>query len=161
MNDGSVCNAIGKTRKLQITKSGTGQNPIPYYVFNVGIGNSKRYPVKVHRLLAFQLFGEDALKNSIHTRHLDGNSLNNTPQNIRLGTGSENAMDRCPKERRLHAQKASRSASRHTDETWAEVRADHKAGLGYKKLKLKYGISPSSLSYQLSKTGKYRTLTNR
>ncbi len=154
--EGEVLNRLGKKRKLQIKRRG----PYLLYVFNIGWDDGS-FPIPVHRLAAFLKFGEPALVERVQTRHLDGDSLNNRPGNIDLGSGTDNAMDRLPADRQAHAQKAGRAASRHTDETWAAVRADYALGMGYKKLRTKYGIPLGTLSYNLSKTGAKVQLANR
>ncbi len=54
----------------------------------------KRWSPKalVHRLAAYQLFGEAALSNLV--RHLDDNRLNNAHTNLALGAYVDNAQDR-------------------------------------------------------------------
>jgi len=108
-------------------------------------------PVHVHRLVAYLKFGEAALESTV-TRHLDDDPLNNAWDNIVLGTKKENAMDRSEEDRRLHARKAGRTNSR-PDEFWIQVEAEHAAGASYKELRERHGLSKSTLSYRLSKTG--------
>lgn len=45
----------------------------------------------VHRLVTAAFHGPS---NGLHVRHLDGNKLNNTPENLRWGTPQENADDK-------------------------------------------------------------------
>lgn len=52
----------------------------------------RRY-VYEHRLVALKTFGPSALAPGTVVRHIDGNKLNNDPDNLRLGTQSENRMD--------------------------------------------------------------------
>jgi hypothetical protein len=150
MEDGRVTNAVGRERKCQIG----GRSPDRRYVFTVSLADGKKYPVMVHKLQAFQKFGEAMFEPGILVRHLDEDSLNNRPDNIALGTSTDNAMDRQPLVRKLHAQKAGRTASRHSEEFWQKVTAEYEAGDGYKVLGKRYGLSPGTLSYRLSKTGK-------
>lgn len=105
--------------------------------------------VAVHRIVAYLKFGDAALTTST-VRHLDDNPLNNHWDNIALGSVRDNAMDRDPKERAMHAQRAGKAASRYDDALWEQVRADYASGLGYKKLRKKYDIPLGTLSYQLS-----------
>lgn len=55
--------------------------------------NKKSYHCNVDRLQAFQKYGEALYGDNIMVRHLDGNSLNNTWENIAIGTNSDNQMD--------------------------------------------------------------------
>lgn len=154
---GEVLNSNGKPRILRLATSNAS---VRYLVFSLYTPDGA-FPVHVHKLQAYQKFGEAMFEPNIVVRHLDGNSLNNAPDNIAIGTITDNAMDRPKLDRSLHAQLASKAASRRSDETWEAVRADYAAGLGYKKLEKKYGIGRSTLSYQLSKKAAYRTLANR
>lgn len=53
-----------------------------------------------HRLQAFQKYGIKIYEDGIMVRHRDGNPLNNSWENILIGTASENMMD-IPKELRI------------------------------------------------------------
>lgn len=58
----------------------------------------KRKPVvrtiPVHRFIAWCKFGDDIFTPGIVVRHMDGNHLNNRPDNLELGTHSDNYYDR-------------------------------------------------------------------
>lgn len=137
---GTVVNALGRTRVLQIKNADTD----PRHVFNVGIGNGNRFPVMVHKLQAYQKFGEAMFEPGILVRHLDEDSLNNRPENIALGTPTDNALDRQPEVRRAHAQHA---ANHNIAYDWKTVERDYfEGGLGFKKLAAKYGMSKGTLS---------------
>lgn len=155
--DGSVQSARGKVRKLLLTMCGK----YPRLTFTIALKDRTVFPVGVHRLAALQKFGESCFADGICVRHADGNSLNNSLDNILIGTISDNMLDRTTEDRQVHAQRAGKAASRHSDELWERVRNDHRSGLGYKKLRDKYGISISTLSYQLSSTGKRIQLDRR
>lgn len=150
VRDGMVFSPKGNQRKLTRKVS----RGMVYYSFNVNLSNSNRFPIPVHRLVAFQKFGEAALERGIHTRHLDGNPLNNLEENIALGTPTENIMDRPKEDRQSHAAKAGQKL---TSEFVEKLRRDHADGLGYKKLRAKYGIGLSQLSYYLSSSAKRTT----
>jgi len=154
---GEVVNAVGRVRKCQV-KAGNGDARL---VFNVAIGGGMRYPIMVHKLQAYQKFGDAMFTPGVLVRHLDENAFNNHPDNIALGTPVDNAMDRQPRARQLHAQKGLRGQGLASEDTWGAIEADHAAGMGYKKLRAKYGVGLSTLSYRLSRTSKYRLLENR
>lgn len=59
----------------------------------------------LHKFVAYQLFGEEAFNKVV--RHLDGNVLNLNKNNIKLGTHSDNNLDK-PKEKRIAAAKKAR-----------------------------------------------------
>lgn len=130
-----------------------------YKWFSVVIATKETYSVAVHRLVAYQKFGDAALVEGVVTRHLDGNSLNNDPNNIQLGTPRENVMDMTPDARQKMTKNASYAASHRNDALWKRVIADRRVGLTYSQLRDKYGVSLGSLSYRLSKKAKQRAVT--
>lgn len=71
-------------------------NPAPdskgYLRFNVQ-RDGKSATCWVHRLVAFQKFGEAVHAPGTDVRHLDGNQTNNAEENIALGSRSENLRD--------------------------------------------------------------------
>lgn len=156
MADGAVENPSGRRLKLTHQES----IRLRYFKFNIKTPEGSK-PVTVHKLQAFQKFGDSVFAPGVVVRHLDGDSLNNQLENIGIGTITDNAMDRDPVARSMHAQKAGKAMSPYSDEMWDSIRNDHASGLGYKKLRTKYGIGLSTLSFQLSKTAKWRTLANR
>ena len=111
--------------------------------------------VYIHRLVAYQKYGMQMFKEGLHVRHLDGNSLNNSEDNIAIGTSAQNSMDRSPSVRKSHALKALSKASlvnrRFSDAKIKEIRATHTKLKSYKKIKEMYNISSSGgLHYMLN-----------
>ncbi|NBW23729.1 MAG: hypothetical protein EBR82_88870, partial [Caulobacteraceae bacterium] len=149
-NNGSVISPHGKIRKCTLsTPSSCGSS---YFRFNVGIGNKKVYPIYVHRLIAYQKFGDRIFEEEIEVRHLDGNSTNNNISNIELGTKSDNEMDR---KKNIQSYISSILKRRKYPESLIEsIKRDYKNGLGYRKLNKKYSIPISTLSYYLSNKSK-------
>lgn len=76
-----------------------------YARFTIRLNNSHA-AVKVHRLLAYQKFGSVIFNKSIHVRHLNGNSLDNSYNNIAIGSASDNMMDKSPQARHESAKHA-------------------------------------------------------
>lgn len=150
---GKVISAKNKNRKLTISVLGR----TPYHTFNIALNAKERFPIPVHRLVAYQKFGDAALTPGAHTRHLDGNSLNNLDDNIIIGTGSDNALDRPKEERQKHAAKG---RQKFTEEFIAQLRTEHASGMGYKKLREKHGLPLSTLSYYLSDNAKRTTFNH-
>lgn len=149
--DGQLENAMERILKCQ--KRGR------YLSFNMcdpetGI----RVPIPIHQLAAYQKFGEEAFEAAECVRHKNEDSLDNRPENILLGTHRDNAMDRDPIDRQQHARHASKSIQR---KDWPEIDADRAAGVSYKQLEKKYGVSRGTLAYRYSKKAKYRRLENR
>lgn len=151
--DGAVVNKFGILRKLSIKKSHGS-----YLRFNIN-HEGEAYPVFVHKLQAFQKFGEQMFEPGIMVRHHDGDSFNNRKENILLGTPRDNAMDRDPEDRKAHAFKArSFRGTKLSPEILSQINLDHAAGLGYNRLEAKYGFGKSTLSYHLSASAKRRKL---
>lgn len=89
---GNVISHLGRRlKKIVATNDYRHKNyyeSVPIYYS----GRSRR--VKVHRIIAFIKFGYDFLERGIMVRHLDDNGLNNTFDNIELGTWYDNYADR-------------------------------------------------------------------
>ena len=60
------------------------------------------HPVKVHRLVAYQKFGNAIFEKGMQIRHLNGDKLDFSFQNIEIGTSKQNQLDK-PIEQRKHA----------------------------------------------------------
>ena len=70
----------GKQRKLNLKNK-----KYQYYCFNIRIdGKPKR--IEVHRLQAYQKFGDKIFEKGIVVRHLNGDSTDNSYDNIGIGT---------------------------------------------------------------------------
>ena len=83
---------------------------------------------------------------------MNGNSLDNSKNNIAIGTASDNAIDKSPDTRRRVSMIASRATSdkikRISDEVVLEIREDRANGMSYIDLMTKYNISSKgTLSY--------------
>ncbi|MFE7083642.1 HNH endonuclease [Priestia megaterium] len=78
--DGEVINPKGKIVKGSILKSKKSF----YKTFGIAFNGISR-PILVHRFIAYKKFGDIALKAEC-VRHLNGNSLDNRPNNIDIST---------------------------------------------------------------------------
>ncbi len=150
---GEVYSPTGKKRKLQLKCD--KRNKDKRFIFNISFEN-KRRPVKVHRLLAYQLFGDKIFTKGLQVRHLDGNSLNNTLNNLALGTASQNMLDRPKEDRLAHACLA--RLYRKDLIYWPPVDNDRKNGMSYRKLAKKYNISKGNFSRRYA--GKLSPIAN-
>lgn len=70
-----------------------------YLIFQIRL-NGKKQPIKVHRLQAYQKYGEKVFEKYLEVRHENSNKMDNTWDNILLGTHSANMMD-VPREVRV------------------------------------------------------------
>lgn len=95
---GAIVTPTGFVRKLFLAGSPA------YWTFNVRYEGAS-YPVKAHKLIAFLKFGDAAFK--LQVRHMNGDSSDNSWNNLEIGTGSQNMMDRAAADRSAHAAKAS------------------------------------------------------
>ena len=90
--DGIVLNPEGEEIATHLDKSG---------YMHCSLGNRpNRLSISVHRLVAYQKFGDIIFKPGIQVRHLDNDKLNNLDYNIGYGTQSQNMMD-IPKKKRI------------------------------------------------------------
>jgi tRNA G10 N-methylase Trm11 len=120
-----------------ITKAG-----YPYFSDRV---NKIREIVLTHRLQAYQKFGESMFKKGTEVRHLNGDSLDNSWDNIEIGTHSQNMMDMSKENR---SKKSSHPTYNHE-----EVLKDRKLGMTYKEIMKKHGIkSKSTVSHIINKS---------
>lgn len=110
--------------------------------------NKKVVNVPIHRLQAFQKYGHKMFEQNIMVRHLDGNSLNNSWDNIAIGTNSDNMMD-IPKQIRI--KKALHASSFVKKYNKKEVQDFHSINRSYKETMKHFNISSKgTLNYILN-----------
>lgn len=128
---------------VSIKKSG-------YYYFSIRMESGDRRNIMVHRLVAYQKFGNKMFNKHIQVRHFDGNCTNNLDENILLGTSKENNMDKLPSVRLRAAINASNHAKKHNHEKIIEL---HNKGLSYKKIMDELNIkSKGTISFIIKKS---------
>ena len=117
------------------------------------------YKITIHRLLAYQKYGDLMFNEGIVVRHKDGNQLNNSFDNIIIGTQSENRMD-IPEHIRFSLALHAASFLKKYDHE--EVIVFHKAnGNSYKKTMENFGIqSKGTLHFILKKSNVKKNLMN-
>lgn len=152
--DGKVLNP-----KNEIIKGyNRNHNGVSYKAFSIrfpaGIYGRRTSEVSFHRYQAFKNYGMNIFKKNIVVRHFDGNSLNNTYRNIKIGTQSDNQFDRTEEERLLHSIKAIQGKDNLIGEKISDIKKDRANGFTYDQLSYKYGVSKSGLSYHLGKNCK-------
>ena len=130
---GQLISPKGVVKKLR-------KSPRGYLCFSYRI-NRTSVPLLVHRLCAYQKYG-DIIFNADNVRHLDGNSLNNSPINIEIGTYSDNCQDKQKEVRVRCAKNASKHQSSYrNDDRVAEIKEYYKKTCSYKLTQAKFGIS--------------------
>ena len=91
-------------------------------------------------------------KPNMVVRHIDGDKLNNKYENISIGTQSENQLDRCSEDLKLHSIKAARKKQDNTRplKTRLEIYEMIYKGLSTREIMNKYSIAKSTI-YNMKK----------
>ncbi len=105
------------------------------------VGRRLMIKMAVHKLAAYQKFGEKVFEEGLEIRHMDGNRLNFSQSNLELGTPTQNWFDR-PEIQRIKISKSAAKARQVLPEgTIASIKNDRCFGMTYKSIGEKYGIS--------------------
>lgn len=89
------------------------------------IRDGQRYrSIKVHRLQAYQKFGQKLYEPDMVVRHQDNNYLNNSWDNILIGTQSQNMMDLSAEERIRKSKIAANKLKKLSDDEVRQLRKD-------------------------------------
>ena len=133
----------GKQRKLHF-KSGKQK----YSCFTARI-NGVTTRIEVHRLQAYQKYGDKVFEDGIVVRHLNVDSSDNSFNNIEIGTYQDNSLD-IPQEKRLELAKyASSFAQKYNHEDVYEFYLKTRS---YKKTMEHFGItSKNGLNFIIKK----------
>ncbi len=112
------------------------------------------FSIHIHRLQAFQKYGIEMFKKDIEVRHFNGDYMDNTYENILIGTKSENQMDIPEAIRLSRAVYASSFIKKHNHE---EIKKWHlKNNSSYKKTMENFSISSKgTLHFILNKQNPY------
>lgn len=140
--DGKIINPKGKILNGYLSNLG--------YMIISFKQNSITKTALLHRLQAFQKYGMKLYDKGMEARHLNGDSLDNSYENIAIGTHSQNMMD-IPKADRMRTSLYAASFLRKYNKE--EVRKHHADnGNSYKKTMACFGItSKGTLHYILNK----------
>lgn len=104
--DSETGNIISPTGKIRENKLFGSQRYPSFAMTKIINGVKKTASFPVHKFAAYCYFGDSAF--TLHVRHLNGNTLDNSLKNIALGSPSENEMDK-PKSVRSNSAKIARS----------------------------------------------------
>lgn len=139
---GEVFNKKGNKLKL------TAYNG--YYQFSIRV-KSKKYRIKVHRLQAYQKFKDMIYDPTLVIRHLNGDSFDNSFNNIGIGTHHDNTMDISRDIRLQLAMNASKKAIKYPLNLVNEIKEFYNNCKSYKETMEKYNIpSKGTLWYILN-----------
>lgn len=112
---------------------------------------NKQIPIFIHRVQAYQKFGDIIFKDGVHVRHFNGESFDNSWDNIKIGTPRQNSMDRDSEERKMASLPAAAKNRKFSNKEIAEIKSFYEECRSYKEVKNKFGISSSgSLHYMLN-----------
>ena len=112
-----------------------------YYNFDIRIGprkENKKVHCMIHRLQAYQKFGDKIYEKGIVVRHLNGDRYDNSYDNIDIGTNKDNKND-IPKE--LVFINCGQISRKYSKETIESIRKDYENGMSYSNIMIKYNIS--------------------
>jgi hypothetical protein len=150
VTNGKVYGLSVKTLSLKFDKKG-----YPSFTFVTGSrkdNTRKKHTMPVHRLLAYQKYGDIIYEDGIQTRHLDGNPSNFSESNIEIGTAIDNASD---KDRNVVLGAARYAASfnkKWSDDEVKHIKLDRENGMKYTEIMNKWGMkSKGTVSYILKK----------
>lgn len=137
----SLGNVFNKNKRpIKLSKSNSG-----YLSFNTRISCGRVTRVFVHRLQAFQKFGDCIFNKGIHVRHLNGIPIDNSFENIDIGSQSDNMMD-IPKEKRI----VNASNPKFNHEV---IIKEYKNGMTYLEIMKKHNIkSKGTVSFIINKS---------
>lgn len=138
---------IAHKRGYVVTEEGELINPKGKRIGSIGNTGYEKVNIKInkedkrfytHRLQAFQKYGSKLFEKGICVRHLDNNKLNNSWDNIAIGTQSENMIDIPEQIRIKRAINASSKIKKHDHE---EIQKFYDKSKSYKKTMEKFNIS--------------------
>lgn len=144
--DGRV---FGLTKEL-IVKT-RGNQRYPTISVSTELTASKVFGIPLHQLAAYCFYGVKTFSNGIVVRHLNGNVLDVSKQNIVLGTYSENNLDKLETIRINAAQSARASQgylpinSKLPKSTREEIRLLYQEGYSLRTLANEYSVSKSTI----------------
>jgi hypothetical protein len=156
-DDGKLYGLSGK----ELTVKTHGTQRYPTFAVNVGkLTSSGVYGIPVHKFAAFCFYGEESFNDGFVIRHLDGNVLHISKENIKLGSHSENNMDKDPLVRKASAIKARAAQgirpynAKLTEEDVREIRLRYTNGESGYEISKDYEVSNVTI-YDIIKGRKY------
>jgi len=148
---------ISYERGYRVTKDGCLLNPKGKKIGSIstrgyeGTGiwiDKKQQKLYTHRLQAYQKYGNKLYEDGIVVRHLNGNPLDNSFNNIAIGTYRDNTMD-IPKEIRIKSTYAAAKTSiKYPKKFVLKLREEYKEIKNYAELGRKYNM-PTSIIWEL------------
>ena len=142
-NKGYVIDEYGNVKnKDKLLKCSVNING--YLKFSIRTKTESSTPVFVHKLQAYFKYGNKIFEKGIVVRHLNGNKLDNSFENIAIGTQQDNMLDK-PKHKRIEW-------ASHPKYDYESIKKDRLLGMTYRELMNKYNISSKgTISYIINK----------
>ena len=149
---------IAYERGYRVTKDGQLLNPRGKVIGNISSGyirmslyEGKKKSVKAHRLQAYQKYGDKLYEDGIMVRHLNGNPLDNSWDNILLGTHKDNQMDIAKEIRIKRSISAGKARIKYPKEFILKLREEYKEIKNYSKLSRKHNIEVTTIWHLINK----------
>lgn len=140
-NRGYRVDESGSVAGLKVSRLSTNLSKDGYLRYSIRGEDRKPLTIVVHRLQAYQKYGDKIFLTGIMVRHLNGNKLDNSFKNIAIGTNSDNQMD-IPKEDRMKRSiNGSTILRRFTDKQVEEIIEFHHNSKSYKETMIEFDIS--------------------
>lgn len=172
MSKGNIALLEAVKRGYSVTDSGCAKNPnginlkgnlsCGYLKISVRVGKNC-WGVPIHRLQAYQKYGEAIFEKGVHVRHLNGLAHDNSVGNISIGSSSDNHMDKPVEVRIRCATTASRSYQNkiRSLENRLSIYYDLQKGLSFSKIMKKHFVSSKgTLSFMKNKSIEYQQFIN-
>ncbi len=148
---GILYNKENKSLKPELHKHKDGYQCFRYKIHcGGGIGDVK---ITIHRLVAYQKYGDIIFDSKIHVRHKDCNPFNNNEDNILIGSAKDNYADVSQERRLIQYKNRSNRMLRFNQKEMESILEDLKTS-SMKELSLKYNVSYSVI-WKI-KSGKYK-----
>ena len=146
--DGVVKSPRGEVVTLRLSSGG-------YQQFSIHIkrGDNPKLTrnVMVHRLVGYLKYGDKIYDYGMCIRHIDGDKLNNSYDNLVIGTHRDNMLDVPIQDRINRSLKSAETTRRFSEEELASIVVDRRSGMSYKDICEKYDVGKSWCSYFFNK----------
>lgn len=140
--EGNLYNPMGKNIVGSVSREGrryTGVRDV----------DGKVQRIAFHRMVAYAKYGDKLYEQNMLVRHLDGNPLNNSWDNIAIGTPHDNMMDI---DANIRVYKASLANQKYSKALVDMMRSLRNNGWSYAELMSKFNItSKGTMSYIINK----------
>jgi hypothetical protein len=135
-----------------IDKEGTVKNPKGEIIKGSVYNGYRKYSLtsftlRGYKFQAYIKYGDKSMEKGIVVRHKNNNSLDDSWDNILIGTQSDNMMDRPEEERVKHSEKKQYI----TEELKNKFIKDNRNGLSHRKIGEKYNVPYSTVMYHLQR----------